>query len=164
MKKPIYVVKLTARERQELKDLTRKGKSAATQQLKARILLQADAGWNDTQISAALATYPIMCWRVRRQYLKQGLQSVLTRQKRATPPVPPIFDGETEAQLIALACSAPPPGHQGWSLRLLEDQVVELKIVERASDNTIGRVLKKTNLSRTRSNNGSYRRTQMVPS
>jgi hypothetical protein len=164
MKKPIYVVKLTARERKELKDLTRKGKSAAKQQLKARILLQADAGWNDTQISEALGTYPIMCWRVRRQYLKNGLQSVLTRKKRETPPVPPIFDGEKEAKLIALACSPPPPGHKGWSLRLLEDKVVELKIVARASDNTIGRVLKKTNLSRTRSNNGSYRRTKMVPS
>ena len=148
MRKQTYVVKLTAKERERLKDLTRKGKSPATMQLKARILLQADRSgpgsrWNDRQISEALGTYPIMCWRVRRQYVKQGLDAVLTRKQRATPPVPPIFDGEKEAKLIALACSPPPPGHAGWSLRLLEDKVVELKMVERASDNTIGGVLKK---------------------
>jgi hypothetical protein len=65
------------------------------------------------------------------------------RKRRATPPVPRIFDGEKEAKLIALACSQPPKGHAKWTLRLLESKVVELNIVDRASDNTIGRVLKK---------------------
>ena len=167
MRKQTYIVKLTAKERQRLKDLTRKGQSPATMQLKARILLQADTSgqgprWNDRQLSEALGTYPIMCWRVRRQYVEKGLEAVLTRKKRETPPVPPIFDGEQEAKLIALACSPPPPGHSGWSLRLLEDKVVELKIVERASDNTIGRVLKKTNLNRIANSNGSYRRIKTV--
>jgi len=60
-----------------------------------------------------------------------------------------IFDGETEAKLIALACSRPPPGHAVWSLRLLEEQVVELQIVAKAGDNTIGRTLKKTLSSHT---------------
>jgi hypothetical protein len=62
--------------------------------------------------------------------------------------VPPIFDGEKEAKLIALACSKPPKGRTRWTLRLLEDKVVELGIVERASDSTIGRVLKKPLSSR----------------
>jgi len=79
--------------------LTRKGKSSATVQLKARILLHADtgelgSGWNDAQISEALETYPVMCLRVRRTYATQGLDAVLNRKKRATPPTPPIFDGE----------------------------------------------------------------------
>ena len=55
-----------------------------------------------------------------------------------------IFDGAAEAKLIALMCSPPPKGRAKWSLRLLEDKIVELNIVERASDNTIGRTLKKT--------------------
>ena len=61
---------------------------------------------------------------------------------------PMTFDGEAEARLIALTCSAPPEGHAKWTLRLLEEKVVELKIVERASDSTIGRTLKKTSSSR----------------
>jgi hypothetical protein len=64
------------------------------------------------------------------------------RKQQETPPAPMIFDGEREARLIALACSPPPAGHASWSLRLLENKVVELHIVDKASDNTIGRILK----------------------
>jgi hypothetical protein len=72
--------------------------------------------WNDPQISKALGTYPIMCARVRRQWTEEGLDGVLRRKQRATPPTPPIFDGEKEAKLIALACSPPPAGRTGWTL------------------------------------------------
>ncbi len=148
MGKPQYVVKLSGQERSRLKALIGKGKSPAMRRLKARILLQADTGkkgakWNDTQISEALGTYAVMCARVRRQWAEEGLEAVLSRKQRTTPPTPRIFDGEKEAKLIALACSPPPEGRTGWTLRLLENKVVELNIVDRASDNTIGRVLKR---------------------
>jgi hypothetical protein len=71
--------------------------------------------------------------------------------------VPAIFDGEKEAKLIALACSKPPKGRVRWTLRLLENKVVELGIVERASDSTIGRTLKKTFLSPIAGSAGSFR-------
>lgn len=74
---------------------------------------------------------------------------MLSRKHRATPAVPAMFDGEKEAKLIALACSKPPKGRTRWTLRLLENKVVELGIVEHASDSTIGRTLKK--LSKTAS-------------
>ena len=67
---------------------------------------------------------------------------------------PRIFDGAAEAKLIALTCSPAPEGFARWSLRLLEEKVVELSIVDKASDNTIGRTLKKTNSSRTAIGNG----------
>ena len=78
----------------------------------------------------------------------------MSRKQRATPAVAPIFDGEKEAKLIALACSKPPKGYARWSLRLLEDKVVELNIVARASDSTICRVLKKTFSNPIASSNG----------
>ncbi|MBE1288728.1 MAG: hypothetical protein GJ679_01790 [Rhodobacteraceae bacterium] len=59
-----------------------------------------------------------------------------------------MLEGQTEAKLIALACSEPPEGYSHWTLRLLEKRVVELGIVERASDTTIQRTLKKTRLNR----------------
>jgi len=71
-------------------------------------------------------------------------EAVLRRKPRERPSITPIFDGEAEARLITLACSEPPAGHARWSLRLLESKVVELGIVARASDSTIGRTLKKT--------------------
>jgi len=164
-----YVVKLDEAERGRLQSLISKGKSPAKRLLKARILLKADAGgqgggWSDGQIIEALDTNMSMVTRVRQQFVEEGLDAVLSRKRRATPAITPIFDGEKEARLMALACSAPPEGHARWTLRLLEDKVVELGIVERASDNTIGRVFKKTRFSLTGKSNGSSRRRLMAPS
>ena len=144
-----YVVRLSVEERQQLEMLIRKGKSSARRLLKARILLKADVsdagpGWSDSRIIAALDTSASMLYRVRKQLVEEGLEAVLSRKQRATPAVPPIFDGEKEAKLIALACSKPPKGRARWTLRLLENKVVELGIVDRASDSTIHRTLKKT--------------------
>src|ERR1022692_957024 len=143
-----YVVRLSGEERDQLDGLIRKGKSPAQRLLKARILLKADvsegrSGWSDSRIIGALETSASMVYRVRQQLVEEGLEAVLSRKQRATPAVPRIFDGEKEAKLIALACSKPPKGRTRWTLRLLENRVVELAIVERASDSTIGRVLKK---------------------
>ena len=143
-----YVVKLSEDERNQLNELIRKGKSSALRLTKARILLKADVseageGWSDSRIMEALETSATTVYRTRQQLVEEGFEAVLSRKQRTRPPVAPIFDGEKEAKLIALACSEPPKGYARWSLRLLEDKVVELAIVERASDSTIGRVLKK---------------------
>ena len=148
-----YVVRLSDDEREQLATLIRKGSSPAQRLLKARILLKADVseagdGWSDNQIIEALETSPSMVYRVRKQLVEEGFEAVLSRKPRATPAVPRIFDGEKEARLIALACSAPPKVRARWTLRLLENKVVELNIVDRASDSTIGRTLKKTFSSR----------------
>ena len=147
-----YIVKLTSEEKEQLNEMLRKGKSAAKRQLKARILLKADEseggdGWNDTQIADALNTYPMMAYRTRQQYVEEGVEGVLSRKQRAKPAIEAIFDGDKEARLIQLACSNPPKGYAGWTLRLLADKVVELEIVESASHSTVGKVLKKTRLS-----------------
>src|ERR1700716_2256569 len=144
-----YVVRLSDDEREQLVALIRKGSSPAHRLLKARILLKADVseageGWSDNQIINALATGASIVYRVRKQLVEEGFEAVLSRKQRTTPAVPLIFDGEKEAKLIALACSKPPKGRVRWTLRLLENKVVELGIVDRASDSTIGRTLKKT--------------------
>ena len=149
-----YIVELDASERERLNVLISKGKAPAKAILKARILLKADAaqggpGWRDAEIVEALDTNLMMVMRVRETLVAEGLDAVLTRKKRETPPTPPIFDGEAQAKLTALACSSPPPGHARWTIRLLAEHVVERKIVEAAHFNTVGRALKKTNSSRT---------------
>ena len=158
-----YVVRLSCEERQLLEMLIRKGKSPAKRLLKARILLKADVsevgeGWSDSRIIEALDASPSMVYRVRKQLVEEGFEAVLSRKQRAMPAVAPIFDGEKEAKLIALACSKPPKGRARWTLRLLENKVVELNIVDRASDSTIWRVLKKTRSSPIADSNGSSHR------
>ena len=158
-----YVVRLSVDEREQLEALIRKGKSPAQRLLKARILLKADVsgageGWSDSRIIKALETSSSMVYRVRKQLVEEGFEAVLSRKQRATPAVARIFDGEKEAKLIALACSKPPKGRVRWTLRLLENKVVELGIVDRASDSTIGRALKKTLSSPIADSSGSFRR------
>jgi len=164
-----YVVQLSAEEREQLQALIRKGKSSAQRLMKARILLKADVseegeGWSDSEIVKALETSLTTVYRTRQQLVEEGLEAVLSRKKPSRTSVLPIFDGEKEAKLIALACSTPPEGRSRWTLRMLENKVVELNIVDHASDSTIGRVLKKMNSSRTSKRNGSSRLKQTAPS
>jgi hypothetical protein len=92
--------------------------------------------------------------RTRQQLVEEGFEAVLTRKHSPASARPRIFDGAAEAKLIALACSQPPKGRARWTLQLLEQAVVELNIVERASDNTIGRTLKKMRSDPTCTSNG----------
>jgi len=144
-----YVVRLSAEERRTLEAIVRKGTHPASEVLKAQILLKADIsevgeGWADKRIVAAFSISLTTVHRTRQRLVEEGFDAVLRRKPRERPSIARIFDGEKEARLITLACSEPPAGHARWSLRLLEEKVVELGIVERASDNTIGRTLKKT--------------------
>ena len=144
-----YVVRLSKDERSALEELISKGEHPAATILKARVLLKADVsdageGWSDSRIVKALDTSVATVARIRQRLVEDGLDAVLTRKHSPNSARKRVFDGAAEAKLIALACSEPPKGRSRWTLALLEDKVVELKIVERASDNTIGRVLKKT--------------------
>ena len=164
-----YVVRLTAEERNRLDALIQKGNAAARQLLKARILLKADAStageaWSDSRIAAALDTSIDTIARTRQQLVEEGLDAALTRKHSPNSARRRIFDGAAEAKLIALACSPPPKGRKRWTLTLLETAVVELNIVARASDNTIGRTLKKTRSSRISRSSGSFRPRPTPPS
>jgi transposase len=145
-----YVVRLTTQERASLLRLVRGGKAAARKLLRARILLQGDQGpegpgWTDTQIAAALAAHPRTIANVRQRLVEQGLEAALNRKKQDRPSHLRKLDGKAEAHLIALRCGEPPEGRKRWTLRLLADRLVELRVVDRVSYETVRRVLKKTN-------------------
>ncbi len=143
-----YVVRLSAEEREQLAALISSGRRSAQLLTKARILLKADVseegeGWSDSRIAEALDASVANIERTRRQLVEEGFEAVLIRKYNPNSARPRIFGGAAEAKLIALTCGPAPAGHARWSLRLLQEKVVELNIVEKASDNTIGRTLKK---------------------
>ena len=149
-----YIVTLSAEERERLEALVRTGKHSARKLLRARIRLKADASeageaWTDSQIADSLHTSPMTVARVRQQLVGEGIDGVLTPKRSPNSARRKIFDGASEAKLIALPCSTPLRSYARWTLQMLEGKVVELNIVARASDNTIGRTLKKTFSSRT---------------
>jgi transposase len=135
------------------------GKHPARLLTRARILLKADTseageGWSDSRIATALDISTDTVARTRQQLVEEGFEAVLTRKHSPASARPRIFDGAAEAKLIALACSQPPKGRARWTLQLLEQAVAELNIVDRASDNTIGRTLKKMRSDPTCASNG----------
>ena len=148
-----YVLKLTLDERAELQQLVKQRKAAAWKVQRAQALLQCDQGvagprWNDAQVAQAYGctTRSLESWR--KQAVERGPWSLLERKTRITPPIAPKLDGEKEARLTALACAKPPQGHARWTLRLLAGRLVELKVVDAISYETVRRALKKTPSSR----------------
>ena len=104
-------------------------------------------GWTDAAIAGALDVHSATVSRVRREYVTQGMRAALER----TPPdrvYPRKADGALEAQLIAVACGAPPAGQARWTLRLLASELVRLEVVDGISYETVRRVLKQTGSSR----------------
>jgi len=146
-----YKVTLTDDERQVLTALVSKGKTAARTLTHAHILLQADAAsggpnWLDAQIEAALHVERTTVFRVRAAFVEEGLDAALNR-KRPSGRQYRKLDGAQEARLVALACSAPPEGRLRWTLQLLADKCVELKVVDSIGRECVRTTLKKTNLS-----------------
>jgi transposase len=147
-----YVVTLASDERQYLEQLVSKGKAAARTLTRAWVLLKADAGpagpaWTDEQIQQTFAVGLVTIYRVRQGFVEDGLPAALAR-KRPCRSRPRKLDGEQEARLIALACSAPPAGRRRWTLRLLADKLVELGHSTPLSPETVRQTLKKTNYDR----------------
>ena len=144
-----YVVRLEDDERLVLEQMVRTGKHAALTIRHANILLavdESDAGakLSDVEASQAFGVAVRSIESLRKRLVEQGLESALVRKAQVRPSVERMFDGEKEAKLIAIACSSKPEGRTRWTLELLAERVVALKIVEKCSPQTIGRVLQKT--------------------
>ena len=154
-RKQEYVVRLSPSEREHLKNLVSRGVEQARKLTHARILLKAAEGWLDSEIAQALDVGIATVGRVRKRYAAEGLACALHR-KAAARAYARKLDGEAEAHLIALVCSEPPTGHAAWTLRLLAERLVSLEQVAVASvsHETVRQVLKKTNSSPGKSNNG----------
>jgi len=143
-----YVVRLGSDEREVLELLVKKGKTQAYRIRHANILLAVDADgpdWSDEAAAEAFGCHVNTVANVRQRFIEQGLEAALERKKQQSPSRARILDGEKEARLIALACSAPPDGRSKWTLQLLADKLVALQVVKTISDQTVRRTLKKTN-------------------
>lgn len=143
-----YIVRLEAEERAQLDRIVCTGKRAAYVIRHANILLAVDeseAGrkMSDAEAAGAYGVSVRAIEQLRQRLVEEGLEAALGRKKQVRPSVEKIFDGEKEAKRIAIACGPKPPGRTRWTLELLADRVVKLKIVETCSPKTIGRVLKK---------------------
>lgn len=144
-----YHIHLSKENRQELESLIRSGESSARTQTRARILLLTDENQKKKkctkEIASALLCSLATITNIRKKFVEGGVENALYDKPR--PGAIPKITGEIEAQLTMLACSAPPEGRTRWTLQMLADKLVELKLVESISDVAVMHRLKKMNLS-----------------
>jgi transposase len=154
----VYRVELSPEERDQLKDLVKRGKlekgkrPSSLKLTRARILLKADQAeggpaYTDAAIAEALDVSPKTVFNIRQKWVELGLEQTLQRRPQKRPSRQPKFDGKAEAKLIACSCGPPPEGRNKWTLQLLSDKVVELGLADSVCRETIRQTLKKTSSS-----------------
>ena len=145
MPKKIYIVDLTPEERSYLLEFIKSGKQAGRKFNRARILLLADEGKTDHEIAEALHTGPATVQRTRQRFVAGNLDGALNERRR--PGGRKRLDEKAEAVLESLARSQPPEGRKRWTLELLAEHLVQLKMVDSISGETVRQELKKKGLS-----------------
>ena len=145
MPKKIYIVDLTEEERTQLLEFIKSGKQSARKLNRARILLLADEGKADGEIAEALHTGTATVQRTRQRFVEGNLEGALNERPR--PGGQKKLDEKGEAILETLAHSQPPEGRKRWTLQLVADRLVELKVVDSISYETVRQELKKSGLS-----------------
>ena len=144
-----YKVTLTEDERSKLNAITSKGSHRSQKVLNALILLNCDEGeFQDARsinevVSSVLQVSMRKIDRVKKRFVEEGFDIALNGRKGERVYAKKA-DGDFEAHLVALSCSAPPEGFARWSLRLLADRVVELNYIDSISHETVRQVFKKT--------------------
>lgn len=136
------ILKLTETERQKLQELVRKGENKARVITRARILLLSDQGWDDQKVADALQIGRATVERIRRRAVRESVELALVDRPR--PGSERKLNAKQEAQLVAIACSDPPPGRKRWTIRLLVEEVMKQGVVDTISFETVRRVVKKT--------------------
>jgi transposase len=147
-----YIVRLSDEERKQLIELLSKKVLAAKKRMRAQVLLKADASpdgpaWIDSRIAEAFGVSVVTIEKVRKSYVLEGFEAAIERKKQCRPSRQPVLDGAKEARLVTLCCGTVPAGHGRWTLRMLADKLVELKVVDRICHETVRQALKKTNCS-----------------
>jgi hypothetical protein len=148
-----YTIKLNQFEVEELTKVINKGSHTSQGFRAAYILLNCDKGEfssdkeiKNTDICRILKVGERTIDRVKKKFIEEGFEGILER-RASTQNYTKKVDGDVEAKLVTLCCSAPPEGFAKWSLRLLADKMIELNYIDYISHVTVGEVLKKTNLN-----------------
>jgi hypothetical protein len=142
-----YIVRLTAKERQTLREIVKTFKGSSQKFRRAQMLLKADVAgpaWTDERIAEAFDSRTRTVEKLRERFVTEGFEQTLHGKPREKPPTAKVLNGKQEARVIAMRLGRPPKGYANWTLRLLARKIVELEIAEAVSYETVRRTLKKT--------------------
>lgn len=149
-----YRITLSESERVILKDVINTNKSTSSKVKRAYVLLASeDCDLTNQVIASRYHVSVRFVEKLRKRFVEEGFDLALSGKQVGGYRISK-FDGRVEAHLISLRCSDPPSGYNKWTLRLLADKMVELSYIDSMSKDSVDLLLKKTNLSLGRSNNG----------
>ena len=134
-------VSLTPEEREFLQHFVRTGTKKARAIRRARVLLLLDDDYSNEEITKMTDVHRQSIWRTKKRFLEEGLDSALNERPR--PGQPRKYLGRQEAEIIAMACTAPPKGRERWTIRLLTERMRRRKGFETLNRETVRLVLKK---------------------
>ncbi len=154
----IHKVKLNNKQKQKLLKITRCGKRPVRQVKKAQILLFANEGKIDTEIAELLHITTRTVQATRKQFCQEKMGVI---KRKPVPGRPKIVGGRVEAEVMATALSDPPKGKARWTLHMIADHIVELRVIPSISYQSVRRILKKKKLSLGLRRSGKYRLKQM---
>lgn len=142
-----YPVRLTEEEVERAKAVVSAGSAGARTIRRANILLMLDENRNScvkqSKTASLLSVSELTVRKVAQQYQAEGLDSTLTPKRSETQHPPIKLDGEVQARITAIACSTPPKGHSGWTLVMIRDKAIELRLVDSVSTEGVRKLLKK---------------------
>ncbi len=136
-----FAFRLTPEEGDQLEHMVRAGKSSARVNTRARVLLKTGESWSAPRVAQALDVSEGTVFRLKRRFAEDGLAGALKDRVQAHRYR--TLDERAEAHLIALACSPAPDGHDHRELRLLADQMAELRVVKSLPHEAVRLHLKK---------------------
>lgn len=139
-----YIINLSEEERFGLEELLKRKHLSKLKAQRIHILLRADEGLTDEEVAEEAGVGTATVERIRKRAVLEGIEAALERRPQESISRQPKLDGRAEAHLVTLACSDPPEGASRWTLALLADKLVELRVVDSVSRTTICRRLKKT--------------------
>ena len=138
-------LRLKQRDRHFLKKLVGQGQHRSRETKRACLLLALDRGGEDSEVVKTLGMDRSTIWRIRKAYREKGLERAL--YDRARPGRPRKYHIQEQTEIVALACSGPPPGRQRWTLRLLTETARKQKGLGDLNRETVRLILKKTSVS-----------------
>lgn len=125
------IITLSSQEKNQLREITRKGKHSARVIKRARVLLKSESGLTDQEIADQIDSAISTVERIRYRFFKGGIERALYDAYRSGQPEK--LNAKAEAHLIAVACSDPPQGRTRWTLELLQKQIIKDKKIKTIS-------------------------------
>jgi transposase len=128
-----------------LEKFVAQGKKSARAITRARILLLADEGRKDRELTEILGVSRGTVHNVRKKYTHKASAHILDllhdepRSGRALQ-----LDSRVAAKVTRIACSEPPAGCARWTLHMIADKLVKLDVTDSISHESVRQLLKKT--------------------